>query len=113
MAFLFQDKTEKEIRTTCKVCLSEVKFVVTLAEYQKTSRFPLIKEAIHGTPPHKLIVYLDKNLEISEFKIEDIIDKEVSYSKELTYQVLSDIQLNEDEIQLYFLTTGRDAVSLG
>ncbi len=113
MAFLFQDKTEKEIRTTCKVCLSEVKFVVTLAEYQKTSRFPLIKESIHGTPPHRLVVYFDKNLEISEFKVEELIDKEVSYSKELTYQVLSDIQLNEDEIQLYFLTTGRDAVSLG
>jgi len=113
MAFLFQDKKEKEIRTTCKLCLTEVKFVVSLEEYQSTIKFPMIKESIHGIPPHKLIVYLDKNLEISEFKIEDIIDKDVSYSKELTYQVLSDIQLNEDEIKLYFLTTGRDAVSLG
>ncbi len=113
MAFLFQEKTEKEIRTTCKVCFSEVKFVVTLDEYQNTSKFPLIKESIHGIPPHKLVVYFDKNLEISEFKIEELIDKDVSYSKELTYQVLSDIQLNEDEIQLYFLTTGRDAISLG
>jgi len=113
LAFLFQGKTEKEIRTTCKLCLSEVKFIVTLADYQSTGKFPLVKESIHGTPPHKLIVYLDKNLEISEFTIEDIIDKDVSYSKELTYQVLSDIQLNEDEIKLYFLTTGRDAISLG
>jgi NADH:ubiquinone oxidoreductase subunit C len=113
MAFLFQNKNEKEIHSTCKLCLSDVKFTVTLNEYQNTSRFPLIKESIHGTPPHKLIVYLDKNLEIAEFKIEDLLDKEVSYSKELTYQVLSDIQLNEDEIKLYFLTTGRDAVSLG
>ncbi|MEJ2441488.1 MAG: transglycosylase domain-containing protein, partial [Patescibacteria group bacterium] len=53
------------------------------------------------------------DLELQEFNIEDIIDRDVSYSKELTYQVLSDIQLNEEEIELYFLTTGRDAVSLG
>ncbi|MHA1457023.1 MAG: hypothetical protein ACTSR5_13750 [Promethearchaeota archaeon] len=75
--------------------------------------YPLVKESIHGTPPHKLTIFLDKNLELQEFKIEDIIDKDVSYSKELTYQVLSDIHLTEEEIELYFLTTGRDAVSLG
>ncbi|MBY9019174.1 MAG: hypothetical protein KGD66_10125, partial [Candidatus Lokiarchaeota archaeon] len=113
MAFLFQGKSEKEILIKCKLCLSEVKLIVTLAEYQNATQFPLVKESIHGTPPHKLIISLDKNLEIQEFNIEDIIDKDVSYSKELTFQVLSDIQLSEEEIELYFLTTGRDAVSLG
>ncbi|MCJ7650060.1 MAG: hypothetical protein MUP85_15720 [Candidatus Lokiarchaeota archaeon] len=113
MAFLFQGKSEKEILIKCKLCLSEVKLIVTLAEYQNATQFPLVKESIHGTPPHKLIISLDKNLEIQEFNIEDIIDKDVSYSKELTFQVLSDIQLTEEEIELYFLTTGRDAVSLG
>ena len=113
MAFIFQDNEEKEITIKCKLCLAELKFTVTLAEYQNTTKFPIRKEAIHGTPPHKLIVYLDKNLEIAEFNIEDVFDKEVSYSKELTYQVLGELQLTEDEIELYFLTTGRDAVSLG
>ena len=113
MAFLFQDKNEKEISIKCKLCFEDIKFTITLAEYQNTTQFPLIKESIHGTPPHKLIISLDKNLELQEFNIEDIIDKEVSYSKDITYQVLSDIQLNEEEIELYFLTTGRDAVSLG
>ena len=113
MAFLFQGKSEKEVSIKCKLCLTDVKFVVTLAEYQKATQFPLVKESIHGTSPHKLVVFLDKNLELQEFNIEDIIDKDVSYSKELTYQVLSDIYLTEEEIELYFLTTGRDAVSLG
>jgi NADH:ubiquinone oxidoreductase subunit C len=113
MAFLFQGKNEKEISIKCKLCFEDVKFIVTLAEYQNTTQFPLVKESTHGNPPHKLIISLDKNLELQEFNIEDIIDKDVSYSKELTYQVLSDIQLNEEEIELYFLTTGRDAVSLG
>ena len=113
MAFLFQDKNEKEISIKCKLCFEDVKFIITLADYQNTTQFPLVKESIHGNPPHKLIISLDKNLELQEFNIEDIIDKDVSYSKELTYQVLSDIQLTEEEIKLYFLTTGRDAVSLG
>ena len=113
MAFLFQGKSEKEISINCKLCLADVKFVVTLEEYQNVTQFPLVKESVHGTPPHKLIISLDKNLDLQEFNIEDIIDRDVSYSKELTYQVLSDIQLTEEEIELYFLTTGRDAVSLG
>ena len=113
MAFLFQGKNEKEISIKCKLCFEEVKFIITLADYQNTTQFPLVKESTHGNPPHKLIISLDKNLELQEFNIEDIIDKEVSYSKELTYQVLSDIQLTEEEIKLYFLTTGRDAISLG
>lgn len=113
MAFLFKESDEKEITIKCKLCLADVKFTITLAEYQNITEFPLVKEAIHGTPPHKLIIYLDKNLDLKEFNIEDIYEKEVSYSKELTYQVLSDLQLTEEEINLYFLTTGRDAVSLG
>jgi len=111
--YLFQSKTEKEIVTKCKLCLAEIKFVVSVDEYKSITKFPFKKESLHGTPPHKLIVSIDRNLEIENFQIEDILDKDVSYSKELTYQVLSDIQLSEDEIQLYFLTSGRDVVSLG
>jgi hypothetical protein len=111
--YLFQGKLEKEIITKCKLCLSEVKFTVSLDEYKNITKFPFKMESLHGTPPHKLIISVNRNLEIENFKIEDILDKDVSYSKELTYQVLSAIQLSEDEIQLYFLTTGRDVVSLG
>ncbi|MFW9948979.1 MAG: hypothetical protein ACFFKA_02490 [Candidatus Thorarchaeota archaeon] len=111
--YLFEGKSEKEIITKCKLCLSEVKFIVSLDEYKSNKDFPFKKESLHGIPPHKLIISLNRNLEIENFKIEDVLDKDVSFSKELTYQVLSDIQLSEDEIQLYFLTTGRDVVSLG
>ena len=77
MAFLFQGKTEKEISTKCKLCFTEIKFVVTLADYENTTHFPLKKESIHGSPPHKLIVSFDKNLEIQEFNIEDIITRRI------------------------------------
>ena len=111
--YLFEGKREKEIVTKCKLCLAEVKYVISVDEYKSITQFPFKKEALHGDPPHKLIVSIDRNLEIENFKIEDVLRKDVSYSKEITYQVLSDIQLTEDEIQLYFLTTGRDVVSLG
>ncbi|MFX0011640.1 MAG: hypothetical protein ACFE9R_15110 [Candidatus Hermodarchaeota archaeon] len=111
--YLFEGKREKEIVTKCKLCLSEIKFIISADEYKSITQFPFKKEALHGDPPHKLIVSFDRNLEIENFKIEDVLRKDVSYSKEITYQVLSDIQLTEDEIQLYFLTTGRDVVSLG
>ncbi|MFX1470006.1 MAG: hypothetical protein ACFFB8_15250, partial [Promethearchaeota archaeon] len=64
---------------------------------------------------HKLIVFMNQYLEVENFEIKDVIEKaeQVSYSKELTKQVLSDIDLSEEEIELYFRTTGREAVSIG
>jgi hypothetical protein len=112
--YLFEDQKEKEISVMCKLCLREIKFKITVDEFQETKTFPIKKEDTHGTPPHKLIIMIEKNLEVSGFEIEGVGDKkELSYSRELTKQVLSEIDLNEDEIELYFRTTGRDAVSLG
>jgi uncharacterized protein YlbG (UPF0298 family) len=110
--YLFKYKNEIEISHTCKLCLTEIKFTITRKAYEEIERFPLRKEFIHGIPAHKLILYVNKNLEIEKFKIEDIIEKEVSFSQEYTRQVLSDIELSEEEIELYFLTTGRGTVSL-
>jgi len=111
--YLFKDQEEITIPFTCKSCLNEIKLVITAEEYEKTTEFPIRKEHIHGIPQHKLIVFFDKNLEIANFEIVDIIEKDVSYSRELTRQVLSEIELSDEEIELYFLTTGRAAVSLG
>jgi len=48
--------------------------------------------------------------------LQDLTEKEeedVVYSEELIKQVLGDIELSDDEIELYFRTTGRETVSLG
>ena len=112
--YLFKDKEEIEIPITCKVCLEEFKFKVTAEEYKGIETFPIKKSMIHGEPKHNLTVYIDRNLEIENFKIDDVIEKEdISYSEELTKQVLSDIELTDDEIEIYFRTTGRGEVSLG
>jgi len=111
--YLFEDKKEKEFIVKCKLCFQEITFKISLDEYKATEKFPIKKESIHGEPPHKLIVFFDRNLEIEKFEIEDILEKSTSYSKELTYQVLSNLQLTEDEIELYFSTTGRDVISSG
>ncbi|MHA1492016.1 MAG: hypothetical protein ACTSRI_20490 [Promethearchaeota archaeon] len=111
--YLFQDKEVIEIPITCKLCLADLKITISAEEYQDTKEFPLKKENIHGDPAHNLVVFFNKYLEIENFTIEDVLEKEFSYSEEITRQVLSEIELNDEEIKLYFLTTGRDVVSLG
>ncbi|MBA7602483.1 hypothetical protein ES703_09572 [subsurface metagenome] len=112
--YLFKDKEEVEIPYTCKLCLKEISFKITKKEYKDVSKFPIKKEFLHGPPEHNLIVYFNQYLEVENFEIKEILKKEeVSYSKELTKQVLSEIDLSDDEIELYFRITGREAVSIG
>lgn len=112
--YLFKDKEELEIPYTCKLCLKEISFKITKKEYQDVSKFPIKKEFLHGPPEHNLIVYFNQYLEVENFEIKEMLKKEeVSYSKELTKQVLSEIDLSDDEIELYFRITGREAVSIG
>ncbi|MFX1304258.1 MAG: hypothetical protein ACFE9X_12960 [Promethearchaeota archaeon] len=113
--YLFKDKDVVEVPITCKICLKEIKFPISVDEYKEIKKFPIRKEDIHGEPAHKLIVFINQYLEVENFEIKDVIEKEkdVSYSKELTRQVLSEIDLSDEEIELYFRTTGREAVSVG
>ena len=114
--YLFKDKNVIEIPIKCKFCLKEIKFPVSAEEYREVKKFPIKKESIHGDPLHKLTVFINMSLEIDNFEIEDLTKKEeevVAYSEELMKQVLSDIALSDEEIELYFRTTGRETVSLG
>jgi hypothetical protein len=112
---MFKDKDVVEVPITCKICLKEIKFPISVDEYKEIKKFPIRRENIHGDPPHKIIAFLNQYLEVENFEIKDVIEKveEVSYSKELTKQVLSEIDLSDEEIDLYFRTTGREAVSIG
>jgi hypothetical protein len=117
--YLFKDQETIEIPIMCKLCLKEIKFSISADEYKTIKDFPFKKENIHGIPKHKLVVYINRNLEIDNFKIKELTEtkreeKELTREqKALTKQLLSNIDLNDDEIELYFRTTGRDAVSLG
>ena len=112
--YLFKEKDEVEIPYTCKLCLKEIPFKITKSEYQSTNKFPITKQLTHGDPAHKLIVHFNQYLEVENFEVEEILEKEVvSFSKDLTKQVLSEIDLNDEEIELYFRITGREAVSIG
>ncbi|MFX1566986.1 MAG: hypothetical protein ACFFCV_01315 [Promethearchaeota archaeon] len=113
--YQFKDKDIVDVSITCKICLKEIKFPVTIDEYKRITKFPIKKENVHGDPPHKLIAFINQYLEVENFEIKDVIekDKDVAYSKELTKQVLSEIDLTDEEIDLYFRTTGREAVSIG
>ena len=112
--YLFKEKDEVVIPYTCKLCLKEIPFKITKKEYQEVTRFPITKQLTHGDPAHKLVVSFNQYLEVENFEIEEMLEKEeISYSEELTKQVLSEIDLTDDEIELYFRITGREAVSIG
>ena len=112
--YLFKDKEEIEIPYTCKLCLKEFKFKITKQEYRDTTKFPIVKKIVHGEPEHELIVYFNQYLEVENFEIKELPkEAPVSYSEELTRQVLGELGLNETEIELYFKITGREAVSIG
>ncbi|MFX1573601.1 MAG: hypothetical protein ACFFB0_12695 [Promethearchaeota archaeon] len=113
--YLFKDKDVIEVPITCKFCLKEIKFPVSSEEYREVRKFPIKKESTHGDPLHKLTVFINMSLEIDNFEIEDLTEKEeeVTYSEKLMKQVLSNIELSDEEIELYFRTTGRETVSLG
>ena len=113
--YLFENQKVREIPIKCKLCLEEIKFQISMEEYRKTRKFPITKENIHGDPKHKLIVFINKNLEIDNFKIENLVETEESpvVANELTKQVLHSIGLTDIEIELYLKSTGRDAISLG
>ena len=113
--YLFKDQDVVEISINCKLCLKEVKFSISAEEYKNITQFPVKKEHVHGSPQHRLVVYINKNLDIENFKIEELeIDEEKPVQdEELTRQVLSNLELADDEIDLYLQITGRDAVSLG
>ncbi|MFW9881122.1 MAG: hypothetical protein ACFFG0_49295, partial [Candidatus Thorarchaeota archaeon] len=113
--YLFKDKDIIDIPITCKFCLKEIRFPISSKEYRDVRKFPLKRESIHGDPKHKLTVFINMSLEIENFEIEDLAEKEedIVYSEELIKQVLGDIELSDEEIELYFRTTGRETVSLG
>ncbi len=113
--YLFKDQNEIEISLNCKLCLKEIKFLISAEEYKKIKKFPFKRESVHGTPKHRLVAYISKNLDVDNFKIEEVeIDEEkATQDEELTRQVLSNLGLSNEEIELYVRITGRDAVSLG
>ncbi len=111
---LFNQREKITIPITCKLCLKEIEFEVSAEEYNKTESFPIIKESIHGDPKHKLVVHINKYLEIEDFAIDNQLkldSKEIS--QDIINRVLADIGLNDEEIHLYYLTVGRDIISLG
>ncbi|MFX1274991.1 MAG: hypothetical protein ACFFBP_10220 [Promethearchaeota archaeon] len=111
--YIFDDHDEIELIFKCKTCFKEEKLIISKLDYIEIKSFPFTKEFIHENPPHKLILSIDKNLEVENFQIEDILEKDVDYSKEVVTQALSEIDLTDDEIKLYFLSSGRNIVSLG
>ena len=100
--YLFEKQKIREVPIKCKLCLKEIKFQVSIDEYRNVRKFPIKKEDTHGAPKHKLVVYINKNLEVDNFKIVNLTEADTEpVGNELTKQVLHDIGLTDIEIELY------------
>ncbi len=105
--------TSKQITYRCRQCLQDISFTVS-KEVIERGVFPVQLENTHGTPPHKLIVQITKNLEVVKFEItEERGEKVKSVSLQSLNDVLGGLGLEEKEIELYFKCTGLGPVTLG
>src|SRR5271157_82567 len=106
-----QPETENSVSCRCKQCLEDIPFEIPPEKIQEKI-FPIALENVHGDPPHKLIIYLNKNLEIQSFEIEDIVEKS-TFSEHILEEVLGEFGLTQAEINLYFHCTSLGPVSPG
>jgi sugar-specific transcriptional regulator TrmB len=79
----------------------------------ENAQFPVKLEDIHGIPAHKLTISINKGFNVESFEIEDVKSDTKPKSTKFTQEVLKSIELNESEIQLYFMSSGKGPMSLG
>lgn len=94
----------------CKQCLTDLDFEIPMQTV--TTTYPIILDKIHGNPAHKLIIYINKAMQVETFQIIEG-SSELKPSSNITQEVLTAIELTEPEIQLYMHCSGKGPVSKG
>ena len=105
-------KIPKEITFRCKFCLKDIIFPID-KKSMENAQFPVKLTNTHGIPAHKLTISINKGFNVDSFEIEEIKTDTKPKSTKFTQQVLKSIELNEGEIQLYFMASGKGPMSLG
>ncbi len=109
MAKKAKKKKLKKITFRCKKCLQDIVFNVNPAH--KT--FPITFNSVHGDPPHKLIVRINKNYKVESFEINEAIDPNKEKNQAISQNVLRSIGLSEEEIALFLNSSGKGPMTLG
>ncbi|QEE17318.1 hypothetical protein DSAG12_03151 [Promethearchaeum syntrophicum] len=105
-------KIPKEITFRCKHCLKDIIFPID-RKAMEHAQFPVKLENIHGMPAHKLTISINKGFNVDSFEIEEVKSDTKPKSTKFTQEVLKSIELSEEEIQLYFMASGKGPMSLG
>ncbi|MHA1511057.1 MAG: hypothetical protein ACTSRX_04985, partial [Promethearchaeota archaeon] len=105
-------KIPKEITFRCKHCLTDITFPID-RKSMENAQFPVKLENTHGMPAHKLTISINKGFNVDSFEIEEVKTDTKPKSTKFTQEVLKSIELSEDEIQLYFMSSGKGPMSLG
>ncbi len=103
---------DKIISLKCRECLADLTFAIPSATVQ-AGQFPIKLEQVHGEPPHKLILFINKKLEIESFEIKEVLPDKSAYTLGILEEVLGDIGLTQKETELYFHCTRLGPVSVG
>lgn len=98
------------ITCRCKNCLQDITFPLDPQLF--TGSFPVELENMHGNPPHRLVVYINKFFQIESFEIKEPEGQSKSESINMS-EVLGAIDLKPKEIELYFRCSGKGPVSIG
>ena len=99
-------KIPKEVTFRCKHCLTDITFPID-RKSMENAQFPVKLTNIHGIPAHKITISINKGFNVDSFEIEEVKTDTKPKSTKYTQQVLRSIELNEDEIQLYFMALER------
>ncbi|MHA1857269.1 MAG: hypothetical protein ACTSYY_14615 [Promethearchaeota archaeon] len=105
-------KIPKEITFRCKQCLQDIIFPID-RKSMESAQFPIKMENIHGIPKHKLTISVNSGFNVESFEIEEVKSDIKPKSTKFTQEVLKSIELSEDEIQLYFMASGKGPMSVG
>ncbi len=102
---------DKTISLKCRECLADLAFIIPSSSVQ-VGQFPIKLEQVHGEPAHKLVIFINKKLEVESFEIQAVAEKS-AVSIGILEEVLGDIGLSQKETQLYFHCTRLGPVSVG
>ncbi len=103
---------DKTIFLKCRECLADLTFVIPSSAIQ-AGQFPIKLEQVHGEPAHKLVIFINKKLEVESFEIKEVVAEKSADTLGILGEVLSDIGLTQKETELYFHCTRLGPVSVG
>ncbi len=100
-AVLQYNSHTKTITIFCKKCQTEIRFNIPGTILEGKENFPFPYQYVHGSPPHSITIYLDKDLKIRGTELGDTL----SISNSALDSLANEIEKNSPEFKIQILRT--------